>query len=34
VQTPFWQVSLTVQPLLSLQLLPFAFGGFVQPPVA
>jgi hypothetical protein len=34
VQVPFWQVSPLVQPLPSLQALPFALAGFEQMPVA
>jgi hypothetical protein len=33
VQTPFWQVSLWVQGLLSLQVVLLALTGFVHPPV-
>ena len=34
VQVPFWQVSLRVQALASLQVVPLAFAGFEQTPVA
>ena len=34
VQTPVWQVSLCVQALPSLQVLPFALSGFEQVPCA
>src|SRR5437016_12256785 len=34
VQTPLWQVSVWVQALPSLQVLPLAFGGFEHVPVA
>jgi len=33
VQTPAWQVSVCVQELPSLQVVPFALGGFEQTPV-
>jgi hypothetical protein len=34
VQTPAWQVSVWVQPLPTLQAVPFAWDGFEQTPVA
>jgi hypothetical protein len=34
VQTPNWQVSVCVQALPSLQVVPFAFGGFEHWPLA
>jgi hypothetical protein len=33
-QTPAWQLSACVHALPSVQLEPFAFGGFEQTPVA
>jgi hypothetical protein len=34
VQVPFWQVSVRVQALLSLHVVPLAAFGFEQTPVA